>query len=236
MLKVTMLALGASLSIAAIAPNQASAQLSGRQRTAGRYPTSTTTTQNGRVYQDGVCTDQRYDRDGDRDDERPNRPHDNGKHKGWYKHGKHERDDDGNGCGNTQYCRDNDGRVVRDVNWCRQTGRQIYSDNSVYNNGTYNNGSNSTIGTISDIILRRPRYNEQNMNYNVLQQVLGSGVLNRIDQARYQLGYNGPLTGRWYDVSGGSEVDLFANGLQIAQILDRNRDGRADVFRWTNGR
>lgn len=208
MLKVAMLALGASLTIAAVAPNQASAQLSGRQRTGRTTSPTTQPRQGGVIYSDdNRCYDDRYDKtnrrhDDDDDDDRyegrdrdrPNRPHDNGKHKGWYKHGKK-----GNRC------------------------------DTVYNN-------RGTMGTIGDIILRRPRYDQSNLGYGTLQQILGSGVLSRIDQARYQLGYNGQLTGRWYDVSNGSELDLFANGLQIAQILDRNRDGRADVFRWTNGR
>lgn len=238
MLKVAMLALGASLTVGAIAPQHADAQLSGRTRTTGQtVPTDrrgdVIVHQDGRVYNDNRCYDDRYERRGDRDDDdrwegrnddRPNRPHDNGKHKGWYKKAKHGKDDcnDRNG---SAYCRDNNGRVVRDIEWCRETGRRIsYEDRG-------------TVGNIGDIILRRPRDGAQRvLSYGTLQQVLGSGVLSRIDQQRYQLGYNGNLTGRWYDASSGSELDLFAGGLQIAQLLDRNRDGRVDVVRWTNGR
>ncbi|HUP88717.1 MAG TPA: hypothetical protein VM100_05190 [Longimicrobiales bacterium] len=206
MLKVAMLALGASLSISAIAPQDAAAQLSGRTRSGQTIPTD----RRGDVITHGTrnddrCFDNRRDRDDDRydrdDDDRDDRGrnpkkdgrHDNGKHKGWYKNGK--ADD----------C---------DLN---------------------RSNRNRSIG-MSDVILRRPRYSGQTLNHSVLQQVLGNSALSRIDQARYQLGYNGPLTGRWYEGSGGSQLDLYANGLQIVQILDRNRDGRVDVARWTNAR
>jgi hypothetical protein len=37
--------------------------------------------------------------------------------------------------------------------------------------------------------------------------------------------------GYWSESRNGLVLDLFAGGVQIGQVLDRNRDGRADVVR-----
>lgn len=228
MLKVAMLALGASLSVVVVAPQDAAAQLSGRTRSGQTIPTD----RRGDVITHGTrnderCFEDRRERRGREDDDRF----------------EHDDDDRFDREGGDRYDREGDDHDDDRGHNPKKDGRH---DNGKHK-GWYKNGKrndcdwkrsdrNRSIGTLSDIILRRPRNSGRTLSYGILQQVLGSSVLNRIDQVRYQLGYNGPLTGRWYDGSSGSQLDLYANGLQIVQILDRNRDGRVDVARWTNGR
>lgn len=255
MLRIAMLALGASLTIGAIAPHEASAQLNGRQRSRG----ATTP----RVDRRGVTigtNDRRDDRTGCFDDERGNG---HGKHKGKFKdHGRDDRygkghddgDDDDQGdrardrrdddhdrgnryendrrgdrnCDNVSsrtgarrgngppFCRNGQGHPVHGMQWCRDKG--------------WDNGSSLRNTGWQDVILRRPRdVSQRELNRSVLQDVLGQVIYGRIDQQRLRLGMSTPLVGRWIDASNGSILNLFAGGLQVAQILDRNRDGRADV-------
>ena len=240
MLRVAVLALGATLTIGAIAPHEAAAQLSGRSRSEGRIPTTRqpATRSDGRILRDGNCYDQgRYDR---RDDDERYESRGRGKGKDKADRGRgDDRNDDryderydsrydncdyshrDSGKG-PKFCRNGQGHPVFGMAWCRQKGW----DNTYLRNVGW-----------QDVILRRPRNGAQGtLGQSVLQDVLGRVVLGRFDQQRARLGVSQPLVGRWSDTSNGSLLNLFAGGLQIAQILDRNRDGRADVVLLNSGR
>ena len=210
MLRLAALALGATFAISALAPQDAAAQ-SGRQRSEdqnrGVYVPNGQTS-DGRVYGNQSCVDQdRYDHN--RDDDRYDRDHhDNGKHKGWYKNGKadHDRDD-----------RYDDHRYEDGRYSCNQSG--------------YGYGSSMRNVGWNDVVLRQPRYGirDGQLGTSLLEQVLGRSVFSRFDQQRYRLGVRAPLIGQWQRTSSGSLLNLFAGGLRVAEILDRNYDGRADV-------
>lgn len=226
MLRVAMLALGATLTIGALAPQDAAAQ-SGRQRAQGRGDVTVDGRRTSdRVYSDGRCSE--YDRVDRRrhDDDDDRWEKGRGKHKD-----KRDRDDDRyeNGRYNGSYdpdcnysnerggkgpkfCQNGQGHPVHGMAWCREKGF-----------GLQNTGW-------QDVILRRPRYDTRSdLGRSVLQDVLGRVVYGRFDSQRSRLGVRQPLIGRWQDTAGGTLLNLFAGGVQIAQILDRNRDGRADL-------
>jgi hypothetical protein len=114
------------------------------------------------------------------------------------------------------FCRNGQGHPVHGMQWCRDKG---WSDGHSLSNTGW-----------EDVILRRPRYDAQGvLGRGVLEDVLGRVVLGRFDEQRDRLGINDALTGRWSDSSNGWLLDLFAGSQQIGQILDRNRDGRADA-------
>ena len=232
MLKVAMLALGATLTFGAIAPQDAAAQLNGRERVNGRTTTTTRTSDRRDARVDSRCYDD--DRDSDRDS-------DNGKYKNKNK-SKHQsgrvrttsstydpRYDtsyncDDNGSYNTTngkrgngppFCRNGQGHPVHGMQWCRDKG--------------WSNGYSLRNVGWEDVILRRRNVAQGDLGRSVLSDILGRVVYSRFDTQRQRLGVNQPLTGRWQETSNGTLLDLFAGGLQIAQILDRNRDGRADV-------
>jgi len=225
MLRVAMLALGATLTIGAFAPQDVAAQ-TGRQRSQGRGDVRVDSRRDDRVYSDGRCYDyDRVDRRRD-DDERWKKEHGKDKHDKY----EHRRDDDdrydnrnGNydpdcnyrnerGGKGPKFCQNGQGHPVHGMAWCREKGF-----------GLRNTGW-------QDVILRRPRYDlRSDLGRSVLQDVLGRTVYGRFDAQRSRLGVRQPLIGRWQDSSSGTLLNLFAGGVQIAQILDRNRDGRADL-------
>jgi hypothetical protein len=83
-----------------------------------------------------------------------------------------------------------------------------------------------------DVIVRRPRYDARgDLGRSVLESILGRRVYDRFDDQRSRLGVRAPLVGYWSESRNGLVLDLFAGGVQIGQVLDRNRDGRADVVR-----
>ena len=234
MLKVAMLALGATLTFGAIAPQDAAAQLNGRERVNGRTTTTTTTSDRRNSRIDNRCHDD--DRDSDRDSDRGGKGH------GKNKSGREDRDDSRydsrydtrydtnyNNCDNGVYssttngrrgngppfCRNGQGHPVHGMQWCRDKG--------------WTNGYSLRNVGWEDVILRRRNVAQGDLGRSVLSDILGRAVYSRFDTQRERLGVNAPLTGRWQETSNGTLLDLFAGGLQIAQILDRNRDGRADV-------
>ena len=243
MVKLATVALGATLALGVMAPRDAAAQ-SGRQRAEDRggviIPQSSRN--DGRVYSDGVCRDQtngrseaegrgrhkgkdhdRYDKRRDHDDDdRYDRNRDD---RDRYQNNSYDPDcnyssSDSRG---PKFCQNGQGHPVYGMAWCRQKG---YGTNySMRDTGW------------RDVILRRPRYGAQgDLNSSLLQQVLGRSVYNRFEDQAYRLGVRSPLEGRWLDMTNGSVLNLFAGGLQIAEIVDQNRDGRADIVRLNYGR
>jgi hypothetical protein len=160
----------------------------------------------------GVVVRQRdRDRDDDRRwDDRDSDSDRNGKNKGK-KNGP-------------KFCQNGQGHPVHGREWCRQKG---------YDSGY---GVFSRVDW-DDVVLRRGRYDtRRDLNRGTLQDILGSAVLGRFDRQRSRLGYNQPLYGRWVDSDAGAVLRLLSGAQPIAQIIDRNRDGRADLVLLYNGR
>lgn len=254
-----MLALGATLTIGAIAPQEVSAQtarerargtttpradrrdvilgtIDGRNRDGcyedsrdgrSRHKDKFKSKHKGKDHDDRM----RSGRDDDDDDDHEDRARDGRDDE----HERHDRiehrrtsnrnddcdDDDrrsvsskkGNG---PPFCRNGQGHPVHGMQWCRDKG--------------WDNRSSMRNAGWEDVILRRPRDTTQrDLNRGVLESVLGQVVYGRMDQQRLRLGAAGPLVGRWLNTTNGSVLNVFAEGVQIAQFLDRNNDGRADV-------
>ena len=198
MLRVTLLALGASLAIGSVSADEAFAQ-SGRDRAAGA---PRTTDRRGDV----VVQDRRNDRDWDSDwdsDRKKNRGKANG----------------------PKFCRNGEGHPVYGMDWCRRKGYD--TGYGVYNRVDWR-----------DVVLRRPRdgARQRDLGRGTLQDILGSVVLGRFDRQRSRLGFSQPLYGRWVDSNDGAVLRLLSGTQPIAQIIDRNRDGRADIVLLYNGR
>lgn len=216
MIKTTLLALGATLAIGSVVPNEAAAQLNGRERAeAARRGESSRTTRTRDVVvserrdRDGRVI--RSDRDSDSDSDSDRR------------RGKQHKNKNGKGKG-PKFCQNGEGHPVHGREWCRQKG---------YDTGY---GAYSRVGW-EDVVLRRPRnVAQRDLGRGTLQDILGSVVLGRFDRQRSHLGYSQPLAGRWIDSDAGAVLRLMSGSQPIAQIIDRNRDGRADLVLLYNGR
>jgi len=226
-----MVALGATLTVGALAPRDAAAQASGRERAeASRRGGVIVDGRRDSRVDDRCYDDDRYDRDGrnDRRDDRyrnrDDRDSDSERYRRSSNRDRYDCDDiyrtsrsskNGNG---PKFCRNGQGHPVHGMAWCRDKGWDRDRGYSLRNVNW------------NDVYLRRVRdAARRDLGRNALEDILGRVVYSRFDNQRSRLGLNGPVMGDWRDTSGGAVLDLFANGLKFAQILDRNRDGRADV-------
>ncbi len=222
MLRLTLLALGASLAIGAATADPAMAQ-SGRDRAAGARDRDDNRDRDRRgavVVQprdrdrDRRDRDYCYDRNGRRIECRwDNRDWDRDRRDRDHKHKQKARGRD-NG---PAFCRNGHGHPVFGMAWCRDKGHS--RDYGRYSRVRWD-----------DVILRRPRYHDRNLSRSVLEDILGRTVFLRFDRQRDYLGYRQPLYGRWAESSEGAILRLFSGAEPIAQLYDRNRDGRADVI------
>ncbi|HEY0673163.1 MAG TPA: hypothetical protein VGD27_12875, partial [Longimicrobiales bacterium] len=121
------------------------------------------------------------------------------------------------------FCRSGAGHPVHGMAWCRDKG------------WSRDYGRYSRVGW-EDVILRRPRYSDRDLSRGTLQDILGSVIFGRFDRQRSRLGYSQPLYGRWSETGDGATLRLFSGTQPIAQIYDRDRDGRGDVVLLYNGR
>jgi hypothetical protein len=123
-----------------------------------------------------------------------------------------------------KFCQNGQGHPVHGRAWCRQKGYD--TGYGVYDRVDWR-----------DVILRRGRYDtRRDLSRGTLQDILGSVVYGRFDRQRSRLGYSQPLHGRWVDSEAGSVLRLLSGSQPIAQVIDRNRDGRADLVLLYNGR
>lgn len=205
MLRLTLLALGASLAIGAANANEAAAQTARDRAEAARrgepVRRGDVVVRDGRVY-DRNNRDWDSDRDSDSD-----------------RYGKKKGKKNG-----PKFCRNGEGHPVHGREWCRQKGYD--TGYGIYDRVDWD-----------DVMLRRGRYDtRRELSRGVLEEILGRTVYGRFDRQRSRLGYNQPLYGRWVDSDAGSVLRLLSGSQPIAQIIDRNRDGRADVVLLYNGR
>jgi hypothetical protein len=204
-----MLAVGASLAIGAVTAGPAAAQ-SGRDRAEAARRGEVDRDRQGSVI---IRDDRRYETRRDRD-------WDSDRDSDWdsdrrYKTGKKNA---------PPFCRNGAGHPVHGREWCRQKGYD--TGYGVYDRVDWR-----------DVVLRRGRYDvRRDLSRGVLQDILGREVYGRFDRQRARLGYRQPLYGRWVNSDAGSVLRLLSGSQPVAQIIDRNRDGRADLVLLYNGR
>ncbi len=203
MLRLTLLALGASLAIGTATAGEAAAQ-SGRDRTdAGKR--AEPTRRGDVVIRDGRRDDRTDRRRNDRDSD-SDRRYSNSKKNG------------------PKFCRNGQGHPVHGREWCREKG---------YDRGY---GVFDRVDW-DDVHMRRGRHDtRRELSRGALEDILGRSVYGRFDRQRSRLGYNQPLYGRWVDSDAGAVLRLLSGSQPIAQVIDRNRDGRADLVLLYNGR
>lgn len=111
------------------------------------------------------------------------------------------------------FCRSGAGHPVHGRRWCLDRG--------------YGLGGSWGRVVWGDVVIRRPRRRDT-LRERELADVLGEIVLRHFATHASLLGLRGPLTGAWVEERGGPAVlRISAGGVPFAEIVDRNRTGRA---------
>jgi hypothetical protein len=123
--------------------------------------------------------------------------------------------------GAPSFCRSGAGHPVWGRQWCLDKGFGLGNDRDL---------SWGRTTTVPDIIFRR-RTDSDRLTGNVLLDVLGDVVFNRLALHAITLGFADPLDGVWLgEPSGPRVLRLSSGGYPVAEIVDANRDDRADVL------
>ena len=123
--------------------------------------------------------------------------------------------------GAPSFCRSGAGHPVWGRQWCIEKGFGLGVDNDL---------RWSRVIDPSNVMITTPTTGD--LTRDVLSSVLGSIVLNRLATHAVTLGFEDPLTGRWLGetTDTGPRVLLLSSGSRpVAEVVDTNRDNRADV-------
>jgi hypothetical protein len=126
----------------------------------------------------------------------------------------------GTRAGAPAFCRSGAGHPVFGRQWCLDKGFGLGRDTGLW--GTARMG---------DVILRSPDARQRiELNRRTLADVVGDVVFGRLEARRQALGATDPLTGRWLPAENGGHVLHVRSGAEpIAELVDRNGDGRVDL-------
>lgn len=124
--------------------------------------------------------------------------------------------------GSPSFCRSGAGHPVWGRQWCVDKGFGLGLDQDV---------RWSRVIGIDNVVFRRD-VSDADLSRNVLLDVLGDVVFNRLATHAITLGFVDPLAGRWIgQPTGGPRVLLLSSGARpVAEVVDVNRDGRADLL------
>jgi hypothetical protein len=124
--------------------------------------------------------------------------------------------------GSPSFCRSGAGHPVWGRQWCVDKGFGLGVDQDV----------RWARAIDFDNVIFRQDVNDADLTRNVLLDVLGDVVFNRLATHAITLGFVDPLTGRWIgQPTGGPRVLLLSSGARpVAEVVDANRDGRADLL------
>ena len=121
--------------------------------------------------------------------------------------------------GSPSFCRSGAGHPVWGRQWCVDKGFSI---------GTQNHVRWGRTDDLGNIVFRRSG-NGTNLTRDALLSLLGDNTFNRLALHAITLGYAEPLVGRWLgDATGSRVLYLTSGGRSVAEIVDVNRDDRAD--------
>ena len=126
-----------------------------------------------------------------------------------------------NKSGSPSFCRSGAGHPVWGRQWCIDKGFGLGNDGDIRWTRVIDPG---------DIMIRRP-VSTGVLGRDVLLDVLGDVVLNRLATQAITLGYVEPLSGRWIGESAGPRVLLLSSANRpVAEVVDLNNDDRVDLL------
>lgn len=132
------------------------------------------------------------------------------------------RDDDVKS-GAPAFCRSGAGHPVWGRQWCVDKGFGLGRSNDVR--------WGRTTSTIGDIIFGQRIVDQETLLRDALIATVGNVVLDRLGLHALTMGYTEPLTGTWVAQPTGPRVLMLSSGTYpVAEVVDTNRDNRADLM------
>lgn len=120
------------------------------------------------------------------------------------------------------FCRSGRGHPVHGREWCRQKGYGLGDDR--WERARWD-----------DVIFGR-RNTSGRVSGSILEQIVGRTVYGRLAQQSRQLG-GGSMYGQWVTPSGGPRMlHVYSGSRPLAEFVDANRDGRAELVLLNLGR
>jgi hypothetical protein len=117
--------------------------------------------------------------------------------------------------GSPSFCRSGAGHPVYGRDWCWDRGFRLGDE------WDRNRGGSARIQPPSG----------SPIDQGVMSQMLDASVMTRLQTLRTRLGLTAPLNGSWTETTvGGRLLTVRSGSTLIAEISDRNRDGRADAI------
>lgn len=117
------------------------------------------------------------------------------------------------------FCRSGAGHPVWGRDWCLQKGFGLGSQD----------GTLWSRGAINDVTFRRT--DTPRLDRGGLLDVLGDVVLGRLALQAVTLGYDQPLMGLWLTPPSGPRIlQVHSGSYPVAELVDTNRDNRAEVL------
>lgn len=121
------------------------------------------------------------------------------------------------------FCRSGAGHPNWGRQWCVDKGFGLGSDNDIRWGRTTN--------SIGDIVFGQQIVDKQTLLRDALIAAVGPVVLDRLGLHALTLGYTEPVTGVWVAQPTGPRVLMLNSGsYPIAEVVDTNRDNRADLM------
>jgi hypothetical protein len=143
------------------------------------------------------------------------------------------------GRGGPAFCRNGHGHPVHGPRWCVAKGFGLggrYGYDSRYYNRRYDDYRYDRMR--EDVIFRIPvgrggRYYDDYHRFDRrgLNELVGDRFYAHLTRHSRSLGYNAPLSGEWFDGDDGRIVTVFSGNRPVADLIDRDRDGRAEDVR-----
>lgn len=123
--------------------------------------------------------------------------------------------------GAPSFCRSGQGHPVWGRQWCLDKGFGL---------GTQQNVRWGTTRDLGDLVFVR-QVNPGTLTRDALLNLLGTVAFDRLALHALTLGYTDPLTGVWHsEASGANVLRVNSGSWPIAELVDTNRDRRADLM------
>lgn len=148
---------------------------------------------------------------------------------------RYDRRRPGRATGGPVFCRNGTGHPVFGRRWCVEKGFGLGSRRGYYDDRVWRWERERRWG---GVVFRVPAGRDRGwwsghreLDTRGLVLIIGDGVYGRLLDHRRVLGWNGPLRGYWVGEDRVRVLTVFAGGQPLAELIDRNGDGRVEDVR-----